>query len=177
MDVFVIIFAGIIGFVVPGIIVNVRQHKNKTAILVLALLTGWTFIGFVVAVVWSLTNNVRKGDDRLLRKHGLGESTTVGEWNSLSEDMQLQIINLGRSRKIKLFISLFSLLLFSVPFSILTSGPGPGPITTVGFKFEHFLVLSSLILALAAGVYGLISYISYSRSVKNVWERARSLDK
>ena len=170
MDVFVIIFAGIIGFVVPGIIVNVRQHKNKTAILVLALLTGWTFIGFVVAVVWSLTDNVRKGDDRLLRKHGLGESTTVGEWNSLSEDMQLQIINLGRGRKIKLFISLFLLLLFSVPFSILTSGPSPGPITTVG-------VLSSLILALAAGVYGLISYISYSRSVKDVWERARSLDK
>ena len=170
LDVFVIIFAGIIGFVVPGIIVNVRQHKNKTAILVLALLTGWTFIGFVVAVVWSLTDNVRKGDDRLLRKHGLGESTTVGEWNSLSEDMQLQIINLGRGRKIKLFISLFLLLLFSVPFSILTSGPSPGPITTVG-------VLSSLILALAAGVYGLISYISYSRSVKDVWERARSLDK
>lgn len=170
MDVFVIIFAGIIGFVVPGIIVNVRQHKNKTAILVLALLTGWTFIGFVVAVVWSLTDNVRKGDDRLLRKHGLGESTTVGEWNSLSEDMQLQIINLGRGRKIKLFISFFLLLLFSVPFSILTSGPSPGPITTVG-------VLSSLILALAAGVYGLISYISYSRSVKDVWERARSLDK
>ena len=170
LDVFVIIFAGIIGFVVPGIIVNVRQHKNKTAILVLALLTGWTFIGFVVAVVWSLTDNVRKGDDRLLRKHGLGESTTVGEWNSLSEDMQLQIINLGRGRKIKLFISFFLLLLFSVPFSILTSGPSPGPITTVG-------VLSSLILALAAGVYGLISYISYSRSVKDVWERARSLDK
>jgi hypothetical protein len=49
---------------VPGICVDTRtllaarrSHRNKLAIFVLNLLTGWTFIGWLIALVWGFTAN------------------------------------------------------------------------------------------------------------------------
>jgi len=33
------------------------NHKNSAAILALNLFLGWTFLGWVAALVWSLTSN------------------------------------------------------------------------------------------------------------------------
>lgn len=46
----------VVGYFLPATVAGVRRHRNATAILVLNLFLGWTFIGWVGALVWSFTN-------------------------------------------------------------------------------------------------------------------------
>lgn len=41
-------------YFLPAIVAFHRNHHNKVAILVLNLLLGWTFLGWVGALIWSL---------------------------------------------------------------------------------------------------------------------------
>jgi hypothetical protein len=51
-----VLFAvGLALYFLPAIIAVSRHHPNATAIFVLNLLLGWTFIGWVVSLVWSFT--------------------------------------------------------------------------------------------------------------------------
>jgi hypothetical protein len=53
------IFVGIIVFIiyiVPSVIAFKRGHQNAGAILALNILLGWSFLGWVAALVWSLTS-------------------------------------------------------------------------------------------------------------------------
>jgi hypothetical protein len=45
-------------YFLPTSIASERQHRERTAIFVLNLLLGWTFVGWVAALVWSLTSQV-----------------------------------------------------------------------------------------------------------------------
>jgi Superinfection immunity protein len=49
-----LVFSAVIYFV-PTFIAAVRGHPNTVAIVVLNLFTGWTFIGWIVSLVWALT--------------------------------------------------------------------------------------------------------------------------
>lgn len=40
-------------YFVPSIVAGSREHHNGSAILVLNIFLGWTFIGWVVALVWA----------------------------------------------------------------------------------------------------------------------------
>jgi RsiW-degrading membrane proteinase PrsW (M82 family) len=42
-------------YFLPSIIAASRHKRNETAIVVLNLVLGWTLIGWVVALVWSVT--------------------------------------------------------------------------------------------------------------------------
>ena len=42
----------------PWLIAWARGHHNTLAIFALTLLLGWTGLGWVVALIWSLTANV-----------------------------------------------------------------------------------------------------------------------
>lgn len=42
-------------YFLPTIVARQRGHKNHVAIFVLNFFTGWTFLGWVVALVWALT--------------------------------------------------------------------------------------------------------------------------
>jgi hypothetical protein len=44
-------------YMAPAFVAGFRNHPNTAAITVLDLLLGWTFLGWVVALVWSLTAN------------------------------------------------------------------------------------------------------------------------
>lgn len=50
-----IIILGIIVYVMPSTTAFARGHHNTMAIAVLNILLGWTFIGWVVAMVWAST--------------------------------------------------------------------------------------------------------------------------
>lgn len=44
-------------YLIPGIIAYNKQKKNATAIFILNLLLGWTFLGWIIALIWALTND------------------------------------------------------------------------------------------------------------------------
>jgi len=50
----VIIIVGLAFYFIPTIIAFSRNHKNKIGIFLLNLLAGWTFLGWVGALVWSV---------------------------------------------------------------------------------------------------------------------------
>ena len=43
----------------PTVVANVRKHNHIMAIFCVNLFLGWTFIGWVVALVWACMNTVR----------------------------------------------------------------------------------------------------------------------
>ncbi len=43
-------------YFIPTIIAFNRRKGNRNAILVLNIFLGWTFIGWIVALVWALSN-------------------------------------------------------------------------------------------------------------------------
>jgi hypothetical protein len=45
----------IVIYLLPSFIVLARRRNNALAIIALNILLGWTFIGWVVALVWALT--------------------------------------------------------------------------------------------------------------------------
>ena len=47
-------------YVLPTIIAFKRRHRNKTAITLINLLLGWSIIGWIVALLWSFTNDPAK---------------------------------------------------------------------------------------------------------------------
>jgi len=52
---FFVLCAGLLYFL-PWLIAFGRGHKNTTAIFVVNLFFGWTFIGWVVALIWAVAN-------------------------------------------------------------------------------------------------------------------------
>ncbi len=44
-------------YLIPTIICVTTNHQNKAAIIALNILGGWTFIEWVVALVWALTKS------------------------------------------------------------------------------------------------------------------------
>jgi hypothetical protein len=47
----------------PSIVAVRRSHHQSMAIIALNILTGWTFIGWVAALVWSLTATYGRQED------------------------------------------------------------------------------------------------------------------
>jgi hypothetical protein len=47
--------ASLVAYFIPTFIAIYREHVNVLAITLLNLFLGWTFIGWVVALVWSVT--------------------------------------------------------------------------------------------------------------------------
>ncbi len=41
-------------YFIPAVVAFLRAHQSKVAILTLNILLGWTGIGWIVALVWSL---------------------------------------------------------------------------------------------------------------------------
>jgi hypothetical protein len=52
--------SGILTYFIPSIVAVMRKHNNRNPIIVLNFFLGWTFFGWVIALVWALTDNVRK---------------------------------------------------------------------------------------------------------------------
>jgi ABC-type transport system involved in cytochrome c biogenesis permease component len=54
------IFLGVLASILPTVIALFRKHQNVGAIAAVNLLLGWTALGWVVALVWSLTSGDRR---------------------------------------------------------------------------------------------------------------------
>jgi hypothetical protein len=53
-----ILFLGM--YFMPSTIGYLRKRGNLTAIIVLNTLLGWTMLGWVIALVWALSNNAQQ---------------------------------------------------------------------------------------------------------------------
>ena len=53
----IVLVLGLALYALPSIIAGRRRKRNANAIGALNLLLGWTVIGWVVALVWSLTED------------------------------------------------------------------------------------------------------------------------
>ena len=47
----------------PVIIAFARRHNNTLAIAIMTLLIGWTFFGWLAAVLWSLNSDVKEKEE------------------------------------------------------------------------------------------------------------------
>ncbi|TAH49265.1 MAG: superinfection immunity protein [Chloroflexota bacterium] len=50
------IIVGFVLYFIPSVIAFRRAHPNRTAIFALNMLLGWTILGWIGALVWSLTS-------------------------------------------------------------------------------------------------------------------------
>lgn len=84
-----VVVAMIVLYFLPGIIAYKRAHANKEIILLLNFILGWTFLGWVGCLVWSLIDidgsktsnifgNVNKYDN-LAKLQELKESGAITE--------------------------------------------------------------------------------------------------
>ena len=55
-----LVVGGLFFLILPAWIAFKRGHNNAGAILALSILLGWTFLGWVAALVWAMTDNVRR---------------------------------------------------------------------------------------------------------------------
>ena len=46
-------------YFLPAMVAHSRKHRNKLAIVILNIFLGWTFVGWVIALVWSCTANTQ----------------------------------------------------------------------------------------------------------------------
>ncbi|KKK67034.1 hypothetical protein LCGC14_2958120 [marine sediment metagenome] len=53
------IVGGIILYFVPWAVASSRGKRNAPAIAVLNLFLGWTFVGWVIALVWACTDEAK----------------------------------------------------------------------------------------------------------------------
>ncbi len=51
----VLMIAGLFLYVLPTAVAMIRDKRNAVAIMALNLLLGWTLVGWVIALIWSLT--------------------------------------------------------------------------------------------------------------------------
>lgn len=54
--------ASLLFMMIPAIIAMIRGHNNTLAIAAVVFFLGWTGIGWLVALVWSFTNDTRDTD-------------------------------------------------------------------------------------------------------------------
>ena len=47
-------------YFLPTIVAACRRHLSTGAIIVLNILLGWTFLGWVIALVWACSSNTRR---------------------------------------------------------------------------------------------------------------------
>jgi ABC-type Fe3+ transport system permease subunit len=46
-------------YVLPSYIALRRNHRRQSSIIIVDLLLGWSFVGWLAALAWSLTGNVK----------------------------------------------------------------------------------------------------------------------
>ena len=59
----ILIVMGLCIYFLPSIWAEKHHHKNAEAIVILNLFLGWTFIGWVIALVWAAMSDSTKKTD------------------------------------------------------------------------------------------------------------------
>lgn len=52
--IFVAVLAALLVYLIPSFVAVHREHENKAGILIVNFLAGWTIVGWIYCMVWSL---------------------------------------------------------------------------------------------------------------------------
>ena len=58
-----LLFIALAIYFIPVIIAYIRKHNDIIPITILTVLAGWTFLGWLAAVLWSLNSDIKEEDD------------------------------------------------------------------------------------------------------------------
>lgn len=61
MNEILVFFSLLGGYFLPALIANAREHQNKREIFRVNLLLGWTVVGWLGALIWSLVSKRDNG--------------------------------------------------------------------------------------------------------------------
>lgn len=56
------LFISLAIYFIPVIIAYIRKHNNILAITILTIFLGWTFFGWLAAVLWALNSDVQENE-------------------------------------------------------------------------------------------------------------------
>ena len=56
------IFVALAMYFVPLIIAGIRRHNNTLAIGILNTVLGWTFLGWLAALLWALNSDIQSNE-------------------------------------------------------------------------------------------------------------------
>ena len=54
-------------YLIPTYVARIREHHNKVPIMILNIFLGWTFVGWVVALIWATTTVIKSDEDKKIR--------------------------------------------------------------------------------------------------------------
>jgi len=57
------LFVSLVIYFVPLIIAHIRRHNNIGAIAILNIVLGWTFVGWLAALLWALNRDISEEND------------------------------------------------------------------------------------------------------------------
>lgn len=83
------VVAGAVIYIIPSLIAVRRSHHQLPAIVAVNLLVGWTFVGWVVALVWALKAEAHQswsGQGRTSAIGDLERLTRLRDSGALTED-------------------------------------------------------------------------------------------
>lgn len=82
---FFVCFASIIvaAYLLPSIIASGRQHKNVTSLTIVNIFFGWTFLGWVIALAWAFSDNIKDINGNNDKKDTVGNK--IDQSNKLKE--------------------------------------------------------------------------------------------
>ncbi|BDW99587.1 superinfection immunity protein [Maricaulis maris] len=84
----------VLAYFLPAVIAGLRQHHNAGAIFLTNLLLGWTFLGWVIALVWSATATRRSDGEHLSgrRPHGrMGVGMSIPERRPVAQELRIAL--------------------------------------------------------------------------------------
>ena len=88
-----LILMGIMLYFIPTIIAILKKKPNKLAISALNFFLGWSIIGWVVALVWSLSNNSSNQSIIITQPAVPANSDKFGELEKLNNLLEKGVIS------------------------------------------------------------------------------------
>lgn len=59
VSIVIVVLVALLLYLLPTCIAVSRNHKNTLAIIVLNVLAGWTFVGWIISLVWAFTADTK----------------------------------------------------------------------------------------------------------------------
>lgn len=57
------LFISLVVYFIPIIVAYIRKHNNIASISILTIFLGWTFLGWLAALLWSLNSDISKDEE------------------------------------------------------------------------------------------------------------------